>query len=43
MVNGPIDESRVYRPTEENDKYAGVFGDEGEENVNKKEEKDHEL
>lgn len=36
MVNGPIDEERVYRPTGEDDKYAGVFGDEGEENVNKK-------
>lgn len=43
MVNGPIDESRVYRPTDENDEYAGVFGDNGAENVNKKEEKDHEL
>lgn len=43
MVNGPIDESRVYRPTDENDEYAGVFGDNGDENVNKKEEKDHEL
>ncbi len=39
MVNGPIDESRVYRPTDENDAYAGVFGDNGAENVNKKEEK----
>ena len=39
MVNGPIDESRVYRPTDENDEYAGVFGDNGAENVNKKEEK----
>lgn len=36
MVNGPIDESRVYRPTDENDEYAGVFGDNGAENVNKK-------
>ncbi len=43
MVNGPMDESRVYRPTDENDAYAGVFGDNGAENVNKKEEKDHEL
>lgn len=31
-----IDESRVYRPTDENDEYAGVFGDNGDENVNKK-------
>ncbi len=29
-------ESRVYRPTDENDEYAGVFGDNGAENVNKK-------
>ncbi len=29
----------VYRPTDENDEYAGVFGDNGAENVNKKEEK----
>ncbi len=37
MVNGPIDESRVYRPTDENDAYAGVLiGDNGAENVNKK-------
>ncbi len=36
MVNGPIDESRVDRPTDENDEYAGVFGDNGTENVNKK-------
>ncbi|HCZ6688042.1 TPA: urease subunit beta, partial [Staphylococcus aureus] len=25
-----------YRPTDENDEYAGVFGDNGTENVNKK-------
>lgn len=36
MVNGQIDEDRVYRPNDENDEYAGVFGDEGEENHNKK-------
>lgn len=36
MVNGKIDESRVYRPTNEDDEYAGVFNDEGEENLNKK-------
>lgn len=36
FVNGPIDGSRVYRPTGEDDKYAGVFNDEGHDNVNKK-------
>ncbi|KAA2275607.1 urease subunit beta [Staphylococcus haemolyticus] len=36
MVNGKIDESSVYRPTNEDDEYAGVFNDEGEENLNKK-------
>lgn len=36
MVNGKIDESRVYRPTNEDDEYDGVFNDEGEENLNKK-------
>ncbi|BGE81312.1 urease subunit beta [Staphylococcus petrasii] len=36
MVNGEIDEDRVYRPTGKNDEHAGVSNDEGEENINKK-------
>ena len=36
MVNGKIDETRVYRPTGEHDSYAGVFNDQAEENLNKK-------
>ena len=36
LVNGDIDEERVYRPTGKEDKNAGVFGDEGEQNANKK-------
>ena len=36
MVNGKIDETRVYRPTGEHDGYAGGFNDQGEENLNKK-------
>ena len=43
MVNGKIDETRVYRPTGEHDSYAGVFNDQGEENLNKKEDKINEL
>ncbi|MBU5272312.1 urease subunit beta [Staphylococcus caprae] len=36
LVNGDIDEERVYRPTGKEDENAGVFGDEGEQNANKK-------
>ncbi|MBX5319565.1 urease subunit beta [Staphylococcus caprae] len=36
LVNGDIDEERVYRPTGKEDENAGVFGDEGEQNPNKK-------
>lgn len=36
LVNGDIDEERVYRPTGKNDENAGIFGDEGEQNSNKK-------
>ena len=36
LVNGDIDEERVYRPTGKNDENAGIFGDEGEQNANKK-------
>lgn len=36
LVNGYIDEERVYRPTGKNDENAGIFGDEGEQNANKK-------
>lgn len=35
LVNGEIDEDRVYRPTGENDEYAAPKGDNGEKNVNK--------
>lgn len=36
LVNGDIDEERVYRPTGKNGENAGIFGDEGEQNANKK-------
>lgn len=36
LVNGTIDEERVYRPGK-NDKHAGAENDEGEQNANKKE------
>ena len=36
LVNDDIDEERVYRPTGKNDENAGIFGDEGEQNANKK-------
>ena len=36
LVNGDIDEERVYRPTGTNGENAGIFGDEGEQNANKK-------
>lgn len=36
MVNGFIDELCVYCLIDENDEYVGVFGDNGDENVNKK-------
>lgn len=36
LVNGDIDEERVYSPTGKNDENAGIFGDEGEQNANKK-------
>lgn len=36
MVNGPTNKSHVYRPTGENDEYAGVSGGDGTENADKK-------
>ncbi|OAN24299.1 urease subunit beta [Staphylococcus capitis] len=36
LVNSDIDEERVYRPTGKNGENAGIFGDEGEQNANKK-------
>ena len=43
LVNGDIDEERVYRPTGKEDENAGVFGDEGEQNANKKVVSNHEF